>query len=525
MPGVADTDVYMQGSLLQLRGSVSNASPLVDCDGNALAFNGEVFEGLGEMSHSQNDARALLSTLAEAIRENALECDPVAMVLSELKGPWSLVFWQENARRLWFARDVVGRRSLLIHRPECRDSRFILSTLIPLQSADCDSTEHFNFWEELEPGIYTLDEQGNHGRNCWLWRRHDWRARLPVELHLYEREMGLIFPRAKHQALKKTVASGKTGLKHRLGELFSSVSVDGLFAALDAAVERRVSNGVRRKNIGVLFSGGVDSMVIAALADRHYPVQENIDLVTVCFDGGSSPDRIAANDGLKELRTVCPRRRWRLVSVDAKLDDVHAAIAHLNHVLHPSQTIMDMNIAAAIWFAANGKGWTSLSNDRLKNAASKLMSGKVKFCSSAKVLLLGQGADEQCAGYARHRTAFVNDRWKTDGCGWMSLGVETRLDIRRLWIRNLGRDDRVVGDRGSEARFPFLDEGVMSRLLTTPLSDIATLDLPRGIGDKMLVRALASRLGLHRSSGRAKRAIQFGSRVAQESNRLTRRVR
>ena len=107
----------------------------------------------------------------------------------------------------------------------------------------------------------------------------------------------------------------------------------------------------------------------------------------------------------------------------------------------------------------------------------------------------------------------------------MSLGVETRLDIRRLWIRNLGRDDRVVGDRGSEARFPFLDEGVMLRLLTTPLSDIATLDLPRGIGDKMLVRALASRLGLHRSSGRAKRAIQFGSRVAQESNRLTRRVR
>ena len=49
MPGVADTDVYMQGSLLQLRGSVSNASPLVDCDGNALAFNGEVFEGLGEI--------------------------------------------------------------------------------------------------------------------------------------------------------------------------------------------------------------------------------------------------------------------------------------------------------------------------------------------------------------------------------------------------------------------------------------------------------------------------------------------
>ena len=531
VPGYADTDVYLQGSLLQIRGSGMSASPLVDVDGNALAFNGEVFEGLEEigLSRSQNDTRALLSALAEAARDNSLESDSVAKVLSGLRGPWSLIFWQENARRLWFARDVFGRRSLLVHRPSCLDPRLILSTLAPLQLATCDSTETVNCWEELEPGIYSLDELDHPGRythrrvtpeSCWLWRRHRWIERLPAELFVYKRDTGLIVPCAKSQPSERTIASGKTGINCNRDECSFSVSVDGFFAALDAAVERVVWSSVRRKKIGVLFSGGVDSMVIAALVDRHHPIEEPIDLLTVCFDEGCSPDRIAANDGLYELRTMCPHRQWRLISVDAVMDDVESARTHhMNRVIHPSRTIMDMNIAAAIWFAANGKGWIPISDER-PDAAQRLITGKVNFRSSSKVFLLGQGADEQCAGYGRHRTAYEMGRRRKDECAWSSLEVETRLDVRRLWIRNLGRDDRVIGDCGSEARFPFLDEGVMFRSLTTPLSDVAALDFPRGVGDKMLIRAVASRLGLHRSSGRSKRAIQFGSRISRKQSRV-----
>ena len=32
------------------------------------------------------------------------------------------------------------------------------------------------------------------------------------------------------------------------------------------------------------------------------------------------------------------------------------------------------------------------------------------------------------------------------------------FDLNRLWIRNLGRDDRAISDNGVEARFPFLDQ-------------------------------------------------------------------
>lgn len=54
------------------------------------------------------------------------------------------------------------------------------------------------------------------------------------------------------------------------------------------------------------------------------------------------------------------------------------------------------------------------------------------YRSQCKILLVGIGADEQMAGYGRHRTTF-------EKFGWHGLVNELHSDMTRLWTRNLGR--------------------------------------------------------------------------------------
>jgi asparagine synthetase B (glutamine-hydrolysing) len=72
----------------------------------------------------------------------------------------------------------------------------------------------------------------------------------------------------------------------------------------------------------LLFSGGVDSTLLAALTHEALPPGVPIDLANICFDGGKSPDRRAAQSALQELAAFAPDRPWRLVEVDATLADV-----------------------------------------------------------------------------------------------------------------------------------------------------------------------------------------------------------
>jgi NH3-dependent NAD+ synthetase len=70
--------------------------------------------------------------------------------------------------------------------------------------------------------------------------------------------------------------------------------------------------------LGILFSGGLDSTIIAYLADKFVPKEEPIDLLNVAFDQNESfdvPDRKTGLLSSEELRTLCPDRKWNFVEV------------------------------------------------------------------------------------------------------------------------------------------------------------------------------------------------------------------
>lgn len=55
----------------------------------------------------------------------------------------------------------------------------------------------------------------------------------------------------------------------------------------------------------------------------------------------------------------------------------------------------------ALWLAAGGNGWVYEGSPSVQ---------RIKYKSEARVLLVGSGADEQCAGYGRYKTKYRNGR-------------------------------------------------------------------------------------------------------------------
>ncbi|KAL0693158.1 hypothetical protein Bca4012_060338 [Brassica carinata] len=464
-------ELHFIGSTLQLRGASPVIQPLVDSSGNILAYNGEVFGGV-ELDSYDNDTEVLLKCLEKG---KAL----VPEVLSMIKGPWAIICWQESSRTLWFGRAAFGRRSLLVHWPTVEDPRFLLSSVSPASSVangsglDAGNSDGIHrFWEELPCGVYSISFSVSESGLCIRGEvaKHEWRNTMWKELIEWERN--LVVPRPEDQSMSSS-------LSRLQEEKDNAISV---LAAIKESGEKQVVP------VAVLFSGGLDSMILAALLDQCLDPKCEVDLLNVSFDGPNAPDRISAKTGIKELKKIAPLRRWRLVEIDADLSKLAFETKRVMSLINPADTYMDLNIGTALWLASRGDGWI---HEESENQAVELDNLRIRYKSEARVLLVGAGADEQCAD---------------------SL-------VMRIWKRNLGRDDRCIADNGKEARFPFLDEDVVKTLLDIPLWEIADLEQPSGKGDKKILRQVAKLLGLHEVAKMPNRAIQFGSRIARESNR------
>jgi len=129
---------------------------------------------------------------------------------------------------------------------------------------------------------------------------------------------------------------------------------------------------------------------------------------------------------------------------------------------------MDLNIAFVLKYATAGVG---------------ILDGKL-VKSSAKIFLSGLGADEFFGGFSRYRISFLRD-------SYFALQDEQMFDINRLWIRNLGRDDRSMCSNSIEVRYPFLDIKLVKFLKKIPMEYFTNFSEERGKGDKILLRQVA----------------------------------
>lgn len=263
--------------------------------------------------------------------------------------------------------------------------------------------------------------------------------------------------------------------------------------------------GCAHSKIGILFSGGIDCSILCVLADKFVDKKIPIDLLNVAFEkvnhdpkkktaeiDWNVPDRITAKETLKELEKICPDRVWNLVEINVDRKELNEILVEkIVNLVHPLVSILDESLGGALWFAARGSGQVN----------------EEPYQCPARVLLIGSGADELFGGYTRHRNAYQRG-------GPQLLDDELELDWVRLPSRNLGRDDRIIGDHGITARAPYVEEEVVRFVRNLRSLQKCCHNLEPGVGDKLLLRLCGFKLGLKNCCQFKKRALQFGSRIA-----------
>lgn len=530
--------VFSAASVLWMQGKHPTLQPYVDSSGNILLWNGDIFYGpLAPDDNLTSDT----SSIAESLRK-CHNNDMVIQTISKIRGPFSFVYLNPTARQLWFGRDVLGRHSLLSH---IRDNLLVI-TSVSSKELDCQEVPAVGVF------LADLNDKGSISVKLYPWSGIS-EKRLYAAVALYHIDISIDqsfieSPLSGSYVNTDTITSSVLESYWLKYNSASSEDTTAFFAALltDDSVCKNVDkllnvltysvnvrcgkqcelckNCVKQfssekcckhSKVGILFSGGLDSSIIAALANVCISEDEAIDLINVAFEPKrrvckatkqsavyrvdyNVPDRKTGIKSYRQLQSLYPERKWNFIQVDVTREELKdKCLQRISDLIHPLKTVLDESLGCALWFASRGEG-NVLDGDQ-----------NLPYSSPSRILLVGMGADEQLGGYRRHRSALRTG-------GWSALQEMLKTDLDNISSRNLGRDDRVVADHGCQARFPFLDEAVVSFLTSLhPWEKCFPMEnCPPGVGDKLLLRLAAFKLGLHEIARLPKRAMQFGSKIA-----------
>jgi asparagine synthase (glutamine-hydrolysing) len=243
-------------------------------------------------------------------------------------------------------------------------------------------------------------------------------------------------------------------------------------SAVEDAVTARVGT-VDPAGLAVAFSGGVDSAVVAAGVPD-----------VPCYVAGfpDAHDVAAAREAAAAMD-----RDLRVVELDH--DTLRRAVREVATAAGRTNP-MDVSIAVPLYLVA-------------ERAAS----------DGYGRLAVGQGADELFGGYAKVANAPDDDR----------VDADTVRGARREAVQSLpdqlSRDVPVLRAAGVEPVAPFLHDRVVRAALSLP-GHLLVADGTR----KVALRRVARRLVPARVADADKKAVQYGSLVSRELDRLARRA-
>ncbi|CAF3931200.1 unnamed protein product [Rotaria magnacalcarata] len=255
-------------SVLALRGYKQQQQPFIDEDGNILLFNGEIYEGTLQISADDNDG----VVLSQHLKQCSTDID-ICNLISALEGCFAFIYFQKKTNSLYYGRDRLGRRSLLYSTETDPQSniKMILSSvqLNNLSYSELDSNILHKLTVIEADHTYRIDfiPYVNHSIDRII--------HAPPDILLNELESNSEFQNASKTFLNQL----QNAVQRRVINIPSLCRQCKQFA--DSIL--RPLNGCQHAKLAILFSGGIDSTVLASLVDRVLPINEPIDLLNVAF--------------------------------------------------------------------------------------------------------------------------------------------------------------------------------------------------------------------------------------------------
>ena len=401
-------------SIYDLNDRVSEPQPV--SNGNlTLVFNGEIYNfktitnllsRVGVQKEILSDAEALLYLIDCYNKDDLIKAIQMATRLAD--GDYAFAVW--DGENLALARDPLGVKPLFYAQND--DLKGFASSKQSLKEVGFDEIEtlmpeHILFnWNDIAPA----------------------------------------------QPIYEKVFEGDVAKIDKMLKLSVSKRIDGL------------------SEVGVIFSGGLDSSYIALLLKE---ISENIPLKITLYAVGA--------EGSKDVEAAIYASKF--LNLELKICEVTEDMLReaLPEVV---RAIGDDNLMKV------GVGLTTY------------LATKMAAEDGLKVAFSGQGADELFGGYKRYLQSFV------DG----TLNYDLRVDMSNMYHVNLERDDACSMLNGVELRLPFLDKNLVELVLNIP--DNKKIVSMHDDMRKSILRKLAFEEGLdYEIAYRPKKAAQYGTGI------------
>ncbi len=244
-----------------------------------------------------------------------------------------------------------------------------------------------------------------------------------------------------------------------------------LAEAIINAVKKRIA-----PKFGILFSGGVDSSLIAFISKQ---LKCNFTCYAVGIE--NSDDIIWAQKAAKEYELSL---KYKVFS----LDEFEIILKEVAKILDDADIVM-LSVGSVLYSA-----------------------GRLALSDGNNILFGGLGSEEIFAGYQRHEEALQNNNFE-------ALHNECWNGLKNMWSRDLIRDFTISKSLGLDLRTPFLDKDLIKAAMN--VHPMFKLDKEN---KKIILREAAEFIGLKKEfAWRKKQAAQYGSNFVNGIDKLAKK--